>query len=364
MRRAAVPVALTALTGLAACPAPEETIPLIHVDPRAAARIALFASSSHAPERQTAVARAHPFGDGDAIGGPKAMAAAGDVVLENAEVVFVVGGPTGDTRFPRCGALLDAADAKLRKDELAYFIPSRLRSSTWPAYATLATGADADGSAWVEARGPDLTTRYTLHAPDRALLVETTFKNTKEAREVVALAGDTVDWGSATRVAPGKEPGFEGESRGAYVGAVGRLASYALTSTEGTIRGGSTGSSTVTFAPQDVVVEPGGTASFTRVFVVGARADTSSLIGELAMAAGQPVGEVKIAAGSPPAGVELVPDGSDEALTMVAPFEGVLPVGRYRVARPGHAAEARDAGSAAFFDVRAGASVEVTVPAL
>ena len=200
------------------------------------------------------------------------------------------------------------------------------------------SGTDPDGSAWVEARGCvvadaklALTTRYTLHGPDRALLVDTTVENTGDADATLASLGDVVEWGGAEQVAPGKARGFTGSSSGPYVGAVGRFVSYAVTSTEGDIGAVSAASSTETTVREKVPLSAHATTHYERVVLVGARPDTASLVGELALAAGQPVGDVKVTVpgGGPATIIELTPDGSTEAITLAAPFEAMLPPGRY-----------------------------------
>lgn len=354
-------VLLLACLALTACPAPADVTPLIDVDPRAAQRIALLGGAGPLPAEpaKPAAARVHVMAEGEALGGPSASGRAGDFVLENAEVVFVVGHPSRRAEGVPGGVLLDAADAHARSDELGSVVPSFGTAPNERPYDAVATGTETDGSAWIEARGPGLVTRYTLQAPDRALLLETTVENTGEAPLALPSLGDAIDWGSAAEVAPGKPRGFVGPTSGAYVGALGRTASYAVTSTEGTIDAISGSASTKTVEARDVKLAPHDKTTYARVFVVGARADTSSLVAELAMAAGQPVGAVKLDVASPAPGLELalVPLGSTEALTMVAPFEGVLPLGRYQVlAREG------TPPLATLLDVKRDGTAEIAVP--
>jgi hypothetical protein len=315
--------------------------PIIHVDPRAAQRLAWFgkaASTEEEPAAPTA-ARVHAMKDGEQLGGSGATGRPGDLVLENAEVVFVVDQRGASAGLPESGGhLIDAADAHTRKDELGQMLP-RLGAAPRPgACESIAAGTNPDGSAWIETHGRDsadarltLTTRYTLHAPDRALLVETAVENTGDAAVTLASLGDVVEWGAAEKIAPGKPRGFSGTTSGAYVGAVGRFVSYAVASTEGDIEAVSGTSSTETAVRAKVPLAPHETTHYERVFLVGARPDTSSLVGELALAAGQPVGEVKLTVPGGGAGtrIEVTPDGSTEAITMAAPFEAVLPLGRY-----------------------------------
>jgi hypothetical protein len=343
MRRALASVVFLSLT---ACPAPADLTPIIHVDPRAAQRLAWFSKTAPAEEEQAAppAARVHAMKDGEQLGGPGATGRPGDLVLENEEVVFVVEARGSSAGLPESGGhLVDAADAHVRKDELGQMLPRLGASPGRDACESVTTGTAADGSAWIETRGREpaaagaadvklaLTTRYTLHGPDRALLVETTVENTGDAAATLPWLGDVVAWGDAERVAPGKPRGFLGPTSGSYVGAVGRFVSYAIASTEGDIEAVSATSSTETAVREKVPLAAHETTHYERIFLVGARPDTSSLVGELALAAGQPVGEVKLTVPGGGAGtrIEVTPDGSTEALTMAAPFEAVLPLGRY-----------------------------------
>jgi hypothetical protein len=337
MRRA---VACLVLLGGAACPEHRDVTPIIHVDPRAAGRLDWLA---HAREPASSPsARVHVMKAGEALGGPNAVGRPGDLLLENDEVAFVVDQLGSSAGFAESGGnLVDAADARVRKDELgqafAYF-------GTFPRqglYDTLASGTSGDGRAWIEARGRELyeaklvvTTRYTLHAGDRALLIETQLENTGDAAIELPSVGDVVQWGGAEKVAPGKPPGFKGPSSGPYVGGVGRFVSYALTATDGVIDATSGGSWTDTAQRKNVKIAPGGKAAYARVLIVGERPDTSSLVGELAMAAGSPVGDIEVHLADPkamPTGwvVALVAAGSEEKLTLAPPFVARVPVGRY-----------------------------------
>jgi hypothetical protein len=354
MRHVAIPFAILALAALPACPAPADTTPLIHVDPRAAQRLAWFgeAPAEGAEEKAPppAAARVHPMKEGEELGGPAATG--------RAEVTFVVD--------HRQGRLIDAADAHARKDELGRLVP-RIGAIPAPdSCASVRGGTEADGSAWVEARrcvSADtklaMTTRYTLHGPDRALLVDTTVENTGDADTTLASLGDVVEWGATERVAPGKPRGFAGSSSGPYVGAVGRFVSYAVTSTEGDIGAVSAASSTETTVREKVPLSAHATTHYERVLLVGARPDTASLVGELALAAGQPVGDVKLTVpgGGATTTIELTPDGSTEAITLAAPFEAMLPPGRYWIT------PRRGTARIGPVDVKPDGVVEAAVPA-
>ena len=350
MRRAILPLA-SMVVAVAACPAPSDVTPLIHVDPRAAQRLDWLgkATPSAAPV-PLAAARVHVMKEGEQLGGPNAVGRPGDLLLENAEVVFVVDQLGSSAGFAESGGnLVDAADAKVRKDELgqvfSYF-------GTFPrqgVYETLSTGAGADGRAWIEAQGKELyeaslqvTTRYTLQGPDRALLIETTLENTGDARITLPSVGDAVQWGAAEKLAPGKPRGFKGPASGPYVGGVGRFVSYALTSTQGAIDSVSGSSWTDTAQRKDVKLAPHQRVDYARVLLVGERPDTSSLVGELALAAGQPVGALRVVPSAVATGsrVQLLAAGAAEPMTLASPFTANVPLGRYSVSLPGSAAKA------------------------
>lgn len=346
MRRALVLALLAA--GIAACPAPADVTPVIHVDPRAAGRLDWLgkpAGSSDAPQARPA--RVHVMKDGEQLGGPNAIGRPGDLLLENDEVAFVIDQLGSSSGFAESGGnLVDAADARARKDELgqlfSYF-------GTFPrqgVYDTVTSGTEADGSAWIEARGKELyeahlavATRYTLHAPDRALLIETTLVNEGDAPVELPSVGDAVQWGGAQKIAPGKRTGFKGPSSGPFVGGVGRFTSYALTSTEGAIEAVSGSSWSDTAQRRDVKLAPHERTQYARVFVVGMRPDTSSLVSELALASGQAVGMLKVtpAAVLPGMTMLLSMGPSTEPMTLAAPFAASLPVGAYSVSLPGGA---------------------------
>jgi hypothetical protein len=335
-------VACLVLLAGAACPARSDVTPLIHVDPRAAGRLDWLAHSAEAAAPQARPARVHSMKDGEALGGPNAIGRPGDLLLENDEVVFVIDQLGSSAGFAESGGnLVDAADARARKDELGQAVTFFGKFPRQGVYDSLSSGTSDDGSAWVEAKGRELyeaalavSTRYTLHPPDRALLLETTIENTGGAAIELPSLGDAIQWGGAEKVAPGKAPGFKGPSSGPYVGGVGRFASYAVTATDGAIDGVSGGSWTDTAQRRGVKIAPGEKVSYARILLVGERPDTSSLVGELAMAAGSPVGDVEVHVGSPdavPTGLSLalVAEGSKEKLTLAPPFRARVPVGRY-----------------------------------
>jgi hypothetical protein len=349
------PRALAGLAWLAACGAPRDVTPLIHVDPRAARRIDWLA---HPAAGDAKAARVHVMTAGEELGGPNAIGRPGDLILENDEVAFVIDRLGSSTGFAESGGnLVDAADAHTRKDELGqqftYF-------GTFPrqgVYDALSSGTSGDGSAWVEAKGRELyepalavTTRYTLHAPDRALLLETSLENTGDHPVDGLSLGDAIQWGGAEKIAPGKARGFKGPSSGPYVGGVGRFTSYAITSTEGTIDAVSGSTWTDTAQRRGVTLASHEKTSYARVLIVGERADTSSLVSELARSAGQAVGgvEVRLVGAGGEGSVDVPPDarvsvqsgGGAEVMTIHAGgtpprVEALLPPGKYSLSYAG-----------------------------
>ena len=349
MRRAVLCAACLAAT---ACPAQRgasgtgDPTPPIRVVPGAASRwsAALGGPASSAPSAHAS--RVHVLAAGEELGGPNAVGRPGDLLLENDQVAFVVDQIGSSTGFAESGGnVVDAADARVRRDELGQIFTYFGLFPRQALYSSMRSGATADGAAWIEAAGRELrqpglavTTRYTLRAPDRALLIESTVENTTDEATILPGLGDAIQWGGAEKVAPGLSRGFKGKSSGPYVGGVGRFTSYAMTSTDGTIDATSGSSWTDTEQMKDVALAPHASTRYARVFIVGERPDTSSLVGELAQAAGAPVGQVELLiplGTSLPTGAvfALSPAGAagSTGLTLAAPFSGALPVGTYAV---------------------------------
>src|SRR5690606_34292635 len=113
-------LALLAALAFAACGPRGDHTPRIEVTPGAAGRIGLIASRAGARrDASDARARVHPMAEGGSLGGPSATGKPGDWVLENDEVVFVIDALGGGGGFAESGGnLIDAADARVRRDEL------------------------------------------------------------------------------------------------------------------------------------------------------------------------------------------------------------------------------------------------------
>lgn len=345
---------------IAACAARGDYTPQIAVTGDAAqvrARMCLVPSRCKPAETPAAAARVHVLRAGEELGGPNATGRPGDWVIDNGEVAFVVDALGGGGGFAESGGnLVDAADARARKDELGQLFTYFGEFPRQAVYDALDARTDGD-VAVLEARGHELhekdlavRTEYRLAPGDRALLLRTTLENRGTTKVALAGLGDAVQWGGAEKVAPGKPVGFKGTSKGPYLGAVGRFTSYALTSTEGEIAAISGGAWSDTSQTGRVELAPGEATTYERVLVVGERPDLASVVAELVKSSGQPVASLEIqlvdAAGrpvvaEPGAKVVLSTPGDrgasrEAVLSLVASpkvgvVRGEIPPGRYHV---------------------------------
>ncbi len=310
-------VALAGAFGvLASCGPGADYTPQVKVTPGAAARALWIGhGGDHAGATPiAAAARVRVMTAADLLGGPNAIGRAGDLILQNDEVVFVIdqlaapaqggGIPWGGVGFAESGGnIVDAADARARKDELGQIFTSLGTFPSQGVYDSLKSGASRDGAAWVEASGhllnePALavTTRYTLRPGDRALLIETHLRNHGDHAIGGVRLGDAVQWGGAEKFSPDRGRGFHrGYSSGSFLGGIGRYVSYALTTTDGQIDAVNGPSWSDTLQSKTMVIDPGKGADYARVFIVGPRADVSGLVAELTKASGGSVGTVDVA---------------------------------------------------------------------
>lgn len=355
MRRFAAAYPVLACVAAVACPGAHDTTPLIAVDPKAAGRWSAIVDQGIRPSR------AHVMEDGEQLGGPNAIGRPGDILLENDQIAIVIDRLGSSAGFAETGGnIVDAADARLRKDELGQMFTYFGKFPRQGVYDSLTKASDDDGTAWVEASGRELyepmvrvATRYTLRPTGRALLIRTTLQNTGADAVTLPGLGDAVEWGGAEKFAPGKSRGFKGASKGAYVAGVGRFTSYAVTSaTAGELDAVSGGGWTDALERTDVRLGPGESTSYERMLIVGARADTSSLLSQFALMADQKVGEISVALLPAPGETALavsadarlsVRDATGvEKLTIHAAgdpprLDAELPVGRYALAYSGGA---------------------------
>jgi hypothetical protein len=338
----------------AACVEPKQYEGPIPIVPGAAARAMAImqrrggGADAGAP---TAHATVHAMLAGEELGGTSATGRAGDLVLANTEVVFVVNQPGAPIGFAESGGnLVDVADAHVRKDELSQIWTSLGAFPRQAIYTETTSGEKPDGSAWIEVKGHALheekllvVTRYALAAADRALLVTTSVENKSDHSIDELVLGDAVQWGTTEKIAPGKSLDFRGLSTGSYLGGIGRFVSYALASTDGDITATSGSTRSDTAMTRETTLAPGEGTDIARVVLVGKRGDSASLIAELTQTAGAEVGEVAIDLvgddGKPvsaPAGAKVAFTNArgEEIVSMRAaseggPLGGELPPGLY-----------------------------------
>ncbi len=365
-----------------ACGPHEDYTPLIHVDPNAAKRIDLV----HRPDKPPATtARVHPMRAGEELGGPNATGKPGDLLLENDEVAFVIEQLGHQAGFGVTGGnIIDAADAKVRKDELGQMLTYFGAFPRQGAYESIDSGIAKDGAAFVESRGHELNeaklavkTRYTLHPNDRALLLETTLENQGDQPIVLLGLGDALQWGGAEKFAPDRGRGFKGASSGSFLAGVGRFASYAITSTDGMIDADSGPGWSDTLQARRTEIPAGKSLQYTRVFLVGPRADVSGLVAELTKTSGGGVGTLQIdlmgdagkVTPSPDATIEISVGGKpimDLRPDATGALSGELPPGKYELKYAGGGGRGARGSAQAVVIVAnqsASAKLDVTAPA-
>jgi hypothetical protein len=387
-RRPLAALSLLAGLGLVACPKPTDGDPQIAISPNVEKRLPFMRGHGDPTPRKpqpsaNARSHAHPMKAGEQLGGPNATGKAGDWMLENDEVVFVIDALGGGGGFAESGGnLVDAADAKVRKDELGQLFTYFGTFPRQGVYTKIEATDLPTGEAIIVARGRELydaslevETEYRLAGADRALLVSTTVKNTGKADVVLPALGDAIQWGGAEKLAPGKAVGFKGASSGPFIGGVGRFTSYAITTPDGTIAAMSGGAWTDTEQKKNVTIAAGASETYQRVFAVGERADVASIVTELTKASEGAVGGLEIslvdAAGKAvkaPAGAKVVlatPAG-DEVMTIIAPtadimFGGEVPPGKWLVSYAPSAGRRAVAVGKATVDVKKGAVAKVSL---
>jgi hypothetical protein len=296
-------------------------------------------------------ARVHPLRKGEELGGPNATGKPGDWVIENDEVVFVIDGLGGGAGFAESGGnVVDAADARTRKDELGQLFTYFGTFPRQGVYATIDTRVEPDGTAVVESRGKelyeasiDVVTQFRLRPGARALFVRTTLTN-KGSTKVGGLGlGDAIQWGGTEKLAPGKPLNFKGRSSGPFIGAVGRFSSYAITAIEGDIAAISGGAWTDTEQKKDITLDPAASVTYERRFLVGERPDVASIVSRLELDSGRGIGALEVSLSTvdgqpvkvlPGSKVGLGTEATPDMITLVATkegasFGGAVPPGRF-----------------------------------
>ena len=364
-----------------ACGPHEDFTPLIHVDPNAAQRINLV----HRPDQVSPsnAARVHAMKPGEELGGPNATGKPGDYVLENDEVAFVIEALGHSAGFGVSGGnVIDAADAKSRKDELGQMLTYFGAFPRQGVYETIDTGVTPEGIAWVDAKGHELNeakvavrTRYVLHPTDRALLIDTSLENKGDQPVTFLGLGDAIQWGGAEKFAPDRGRGFKGASSGSFLAGVGSHASYAITSTDGAIDADSGPGWSDTVQVKRTEIPAGKSVHYTRVFLVGPRADVSGLVAELTKTAGGATGVVRVelndsgkVAPTPDATIEILVGGKpimEMRPDATGALVGELPPGKYDLRYAGGGG--RGGRAAKSVEISAGkeetVSLDVTAPA-
>jgi hypothetical protein len=219
--------------------------------------------------------------------GARAEGQVGDYVLDNGEIVVVIGAP----RDGSAGAVVDAADARTGEDELGR-VEVFVGAGASPVLGEVArAGVDHGGVAWVEVKGRAqsdarlaVITRYELQPGARALVMSTLVAARGSEPVPLPAFGDAVVWGAAEEALPGKEKGAHGAFQGPIVAAVGTAAAYAIVPADDrpALEGESSPERTLVRAAHDVTLEPGGAVQYDRVLVVAPRGDTLGLLTELA----------------------------------------------------------------------------------
>ena len=145
---------------LSACPKESDFTPPIAVSPGVDKRMGLLprrTGQTEKPVTPAARARAHVMKKGEELSGTNAIGRPGDILLENDEVVFVLDRLGGGVGFAESGGnVIDAADAKTRKDELGQMFTFFGAFPRQGVYDHLTFRDEPDGGAVVEAKGKEL----------------------------------------------------------------------------------------------------------------------------------------------------------------------------------------------------------------
>lgn len=356
--------------------------------------------AEEAPEIKPAVAR-RIVGADDGLRGAFATGRPGDYVLENEEIVVVIGQPPSASGLADTGGhLVDAGDARVRVDVLGQVVTTLGGLENQAIYDSIRSGTERDGTAFVEVTGRakklasvHVMTRYALSPGARAVVLSTALQ---ADGETAALdPGDVVLWGGATGgfARAGDEGGAQdatGTIAAPYLFGVGTGVAYALVATGGTLvdpgegkpppadagllraREGA-GFVTVSEAPS-ARLAGSRTETFERALVVAPRGDTAAIATELFYLAGGSPGGVEI---TPTAqGKMFLRPGENRVLLRRecagcsdpiplwiaqpagAPATAELPPGKYVAKLAGGAGTSAEAP----FEVVAGKVAKVTLP--
>jgi hypothetical protein len=342
------PLALALLALFAACTPPLQNGG-VDVREGAAARLETLCRWRHAAvegenpcassEQRAAPSRVKRIAaEADKLSGPFATGRVGDYLLENDEIAVVIDQLGRGGGFAESGGnIVDAADARARRDELGQMFTSFGAAPRQAIYEAIESGVDPKGTAWIEVRGHELyekqlriTTRYELSAGQRSLVISTELENKKSAPISGLSLGDTLQWGLAEKFAPGQALGFKGDVTAPYLGGAGRQVAYgiirmphaALTperAPEAGISSTSTAASSDLRFARDVSLASGQRAAYQRVLVVGPRGDSLGVVTEMFFLQGGAPGGVEVELVDP-AGARLAPpEGGRILLAAAAP---------------------------------------------
>lgn len=266
--------------------------------------------------------------EADKLRGPLAEGREGDYLIENPEVAFVIRQVTpGAPAVDGAGALIDAADARSRRDEIGR-VTARFGERFSALYEEITSGVDEGGAAWVEVRGHEastplvkITTRYSLGPLDRAVLITTTLESQSPSPVGLLDLGDVIDWGAMSVISPGKQDEKTGELKGPYAAAVGSDVGYLLAPVEDAeVASRTDGKTSAVVIERDVTLPPSAAARYQRVLAVAPRPDPVAVATELFFMQGGAPGGVAVklidaggAAVSPPPGSRLLIDRAGTA---------------------------------------------------
>ena len=212
----------------------------------------------------------------------------GSLALDNGEIVVVIGGPKSAAH----GAIVDAIEAHVGEDALESLTSCFGAPLGCLVTSELSHGKEADGSAWIVARGStqgdariSVATRYLLVPGSRVLLVTTKVASQADEPVVIPALGDVVRWSSAEEVVHVEDPAAGDAVERAFVAATGPRVAYAIApaidrSTLEATRGAE--GTSVVFG-KAATLSKDGSLRYERLFVVSPRGDTLGVRTELAL---------------------------------------------------------------------------------
>ncbi len=244
-----------------------------------------------AGEQQARPARVYNIvSDSHRLKGSQAKGGPGDFVLENDEVVFVIGRIEIKEGQPASGGyLIDAADARTRHDELGAFIPWHGAAAPNAQMAHIVSGTDEQGRAYIDVLGRDqkepqliVHTRYSLGPGDRAIVLTTEIQNQSEKAIGPIDLSDRIQWGSTGAIIPGQAPDADlGDQRSMYIGGLGKDISYLIAPvSDSDILSSTTDGQSELIFERNAMVPPGAAVRYERVVSLAPRGDPVAVANE------------------------------------------------------------------------------------